>query len=166
MEFNPAFQQRNDLLYSPFTRIAMGVEDIVDALQSAFLSFNEDNDTTQTAYRFAQALYAKCFFDLPKAKDREKEDTRKKYEKMVSEFTRECKLYESGGIPYEQFEPRFFDYYKEFIFMKSLAGFRIRRRENKDYSSDMAADIQDDLKEERKEDDYEETNDIADTKEL
>ena len=37
------------------------------------------------------------------------------------------------------------DYYHEFLFMKSLAGFRINQREKKDYSSELAKDVEADL---------------------
>lgn len=152
MEFKPS--PNNELLYSPYTRIALGIEDIVDALQMAFLEFNEDNDTTDKAYKLAQALYAKCFFNLaPEGKEGK---SREDYKRLISDFKQECKMYERGEMDYERFESRFSDYYNELLFMKSLAGFRIKRRDNKDRTADMKADVQDDLIALEKDDDYEE----------
>jgi hypothetical protein len=151
MELTQTYQ--NELTYTPYTRIAMGVEDLVDSLQAAFLTFNQENDTTATAYRIVQALYAKCFFDLSKVSNEGR--SREDYKNLVKDFTKECKMYEDGQLPYEQFESRFSDYLSEFIFMKALAGFRMRRKEKKDYTSQMKADVQDDLEAMEKEEDYE-----------
>ena len=145
----------NELVYSPYTRIAMGIEDLVDGLQTAFLMFDKNNDTTADAAKFAQALYAKCFFTLPNNSDEEK--SKDDYRVLVEDFVRECKMYQRHELDYEAFQPRFFTYLCELVYMKNLSGIRIRTKTRRNYTDEMKADVQTDLEALEKEDDYDES---------
>ena len=138
----------------------MGIEDLVDALQEAYLEFSPEKDTSQTAYRLANALYSKCEFTLPNKETKNGISLNQMYKRLVIQFMNECKLYERGELDYETFEAEFGDFLRQFVHMKSLAGFRMNRREKPDYSSKMKADVEEDLREEQESgDDYDETAD-------
>lgn len=145
----------NELVYSPYTRIAMGIEDLVDGLQTAFLLFNENNDTTEDAAKFAQALYAKCFFNL--SENSKEGKSRDDYRALVEDFVRECKMYQNKELDYEIFQPRFFANLCELVYMKNLSGIRIKAKTRRDYTDEMKGDVQADLEALEKEDDYDDS---------
>ena len=138
-------QRTNDLVYTPYAMLAADTEKVVNALEDQFLNFGPDNDNTENMARLAWALFSRCSYTLPKKKKDGEQDARKKYEELCKEFSRECELYQKGELEYDFFKSRVMDYYHEFLFMKSLAGFRINQKEKKDYSSELAKDVEADL---------------------
>jgi len=155
---------RTDLLFSPYVRISNDVEDTVEMLKMAFLTFDKDNDTSEDMVRLVEELYAKTFFNL--SSNSKKERSRDDYLKLVNKFKDEARAYQEGRIQFPLFDSRLFEYYMQFIYMKSLAGFRINRKEKRNPNEELAADLKNYSSSELQDDsDYDESADAEPPKE-